>query len=664
MPNNKARSSRQTDTIDREPRELRQKNNKGKTLKRQMTAGIAGMLAYLLLAALSSPALAAEVTLDAPKVLLTNVGFDVSVDGLESGIPAELRINDKVVASGTGPTLTATAAKVPKRGTSTLEIRQNGATVLQQQIPTVPAAVSLLPPLIAILLAFLVRSVIPALFVGLVVGAWAINGMTWYGAFTGFFETVTIYIVDTAINPDHMAIMVFTFLIGGMVGVISRNGGMVGIVDRIMPFASSPRRGQGVVAVLGLSIFFDDYANTMIVGNATRPMSDKLHISREKLAYLVDSTAAPVSTIAVITTWIGFQVGLIDTAVQGIEGIDKTPYVLFLNSIPYSFYPFLAIFFVFLVVYSGKDWGAMYTAEIRARHSGEVVRKSAAVSTDKSGDEFYHKDSIPCRAINAVLPILTMVLTVIIGLFISGEGETVTDIIGSANAYSVLIWASLLGCFVAASLSLGQRLLTLNETIDAWLAGARFMLTGLTLLVMAWAIADVADVLQTAPYLISVLGDSLSPYTLPAIVFMLAAATAFASGSSWGVMAILMPLVIPLCWAVLLANGVADAEHMHILYSCIACVMTGAVWADHCSPISDTTVLSSLATGCDHMDHVRTQLPYALLGGTVAVLLGVLPAGFGLPWYLLLPTGAIALVVVHRFLGKPVESAKVSHESA
>jgi Na+/H+ antiporter NhaC len=600
---------------------------------------------------------AADVTFDAPKVLLTNVGFDVTFDAPDSDHSVELLVNGKRVAFGTGGKLTARDVEVTQAGTAIFEVVHDGKSVFQKEIPVIPAAVSVLPPLVAILLAFLLRSVIPALFVGLVVGAWAINGLTWSGLFRGFFDTGTIYILETAIKPDHMAIMVFTFLIGGMVGVISRNGGMVGIVDRVMPFASNPRRGQGVVATLGLAIFFDDYANTMIVGNATRPMSDRLHISREKLAYLVDSTAAPVSTIAVITTWIGFQVGLIDSAVQGLEGIDKTPYVLFLNSIPYSFYPFLAIFFVFLVIYTGKDFGPMYTAEIRARHSGEVVRKSAAVSTDKSGDDFYHKDSIPCRARNAVLPILTMILTVVIGLFISGEGESITDIIGSADAYSVLIWASLLGCLMATSLSLGQGLLTLDETVDAWLAGARFMMTGLVLLIMAWAIADVAGILQTAPYLISVLGDSLSPYTLPAIVYLLAAATAFASGSSWGVMAILMPLVIPLCWAVLQANGIADADHMHILYSCIACVLTGAVWADHCSPISDTTVLSSLATGCDHMDHVRTQLPYAMMGGVVAVLVGVLPAGFGMPWYLLLPTAVVVLIVAHRFLGKPVGPA-------
>lgn len=603
----------------------------------------------------SSPAHAGEVTIDAPQILLTKVGFDVRVEGLDENAIAELRINDMLVASSAGLSLIAADIELDDTGDVEFEVKQAGRVVATQSITAISGWVSLLPPLFAILLAFILRSVIPALFVGLLVGAWAVNGLTWSGALTGFFETVTIYIVDTAVNKDHMAIMTFTFLIGGMVGVISRNGGMVGIVQRIMPFASSPRRGQGVVALLGLGIFFDDYANTMIVGNATRPMSDKLRISREKLAYLVDSTAAPVSTIAVITTWIGFQVGLIDSAIENLEGIDATPYVLFLNSIPYSFYPFLAIFFVFVVVVTRKDFGAMHKAELRARTSGEVSASAIATSTDKSSDEFYEKDGIPCRAINAVLPIVTMILTVVFGLFISGEGDTITDIIGSANAYNVLIWASLLGCFMAAALSLGQKILTLNETVESWLAGARFMMTGLVLLVMAWAVADVAAVLQTAPYLISILGDSLSPYTLPAVIFLLAGATAFASGSSWGVMAILMPLVIPLCWAVLQSHGIADADHMHILYSSIACVLTGAVWADHCSPISDTTVLSSLATGCDHMDHVRTQLPYAFLGGVVAVLVGVLPAGFGLPWFLLLPAAAATLFIVHRFLAKPTE---------
>ncbi|MEO1244833.1 MAG: Na+/H+ antiporter NhaC family protein [Pseudomonadota bacterium] len=614
------------------------------------------LLAVFVLLTANSPATGAEeLTLETPEILLSGVGFEVTVGGLDGAGHVELRIDDQLVATSPGPTVAATDLQVVHTGSATIAVFADGELAAERELDVIPGWVSLFPPLFAILLAFLVRAVIPALFAGILVGAWAINGMTLPGFVEGFFETVTIYIINAATDPDHMAIMVFTLMIGGMVGIISRNGGMLGAVNKIIPLASTPKRAQGVVAALGLGIFFDDYANTMIVGNATRPMTDTLRISREKLAYIVDSTAAPVATVAIITTWIGFQLGLIDTAIADIPAIEQSAYALFLNSILYSFYPFLAIFFVFLVIYTGKDFGPMYTAERRARETGAVRRTTAAKPNSNTADDFAQKADIPCRAVNAVVPILTMIGTVVAGLFVSGEGETLTDIIGSADAYKVLIWASLLACFVAAALTLGQKLMSLEETVEAFVTGARFMLTGLILLVMAWAIADVASVLQAAPYLISILGDALSPYMLPTVVFLLAAGTAFATGTSWGVMAILMPLVIPLCWAVLQANGMAEPEHMHILYSCIACVLTGAVWADHCSPISDTTVLSSLATDCNHMDHVSTQIPYALIGGVVAIFVGVLPAGYGIPWFLLLPSALVVLVVIHRFLGKPTE---------
>jgi Na+/H+ antiporter NhaC len=434
---------------------------------------------------------------------------------------------------------------------------------------------------------------------------------------------------------------------------------MVGIVNLVLPIARTPRRGQTVIALLGLGIFFDDYANTMIVGNATRPVSDNLKISREKLAYLVDSTAAPVATIAVITTWIGFQVSLIEEAITHLDGIEQSAYSLFLQSIPFSFYPFLALFFVFLIVLSGRDFGPMYKAEQRARNTGAVMRAHSNQSSDRQMDDFQEKAAIPCRAMNALVPIGSLVIGVIGGMYISGEGDSLQDIIGSANAYLVLIWASLLACLAAFVMTLSQRLLTLNETVEAWVIGARFMLTGLVLLVMAWAVADVTNILQTASYLISLLGDTLTPQLLPTAIFLLAAVAGFASGSSWGVMAILMPLVIPLCWAVLEINGMANAEHLHILYSSIACVLCGAVWADHCSPLSDTTVLSSLATGCDHMDHVTTQLPYAALTGVVAILIGTLPSGYGAPWWLMLLIASLALFAVHQMLAKPTVDPSV-----
>lgn len=610
----------------------------------------------LLAFALLGSAHAGETTLETPTILLTDVGFAVNAYGFADGIPLTLEVDGIAVARSGGLAIAASDVRVAAAGTAQIAVVSNGVTLAEKTLRVVPGWVSLFPPLFAIFLAFLTRSVIPSLFAGLLVGAIAINGMSASGFVAGFFDTVTVYIMNAATDRDHMSIMVFTLMIGGMVGIISRNGGMVGAVNKVIPLASTPKRAQGIVGLLGVSIFFDDYANTMIVGNATRPMTDSLRISREKLAYLVDSTAAPVSTIAIITTWIGFQLGLIDTAIAEIPEITASAYVLFLNSILYSFYPFLAIFFVFMVVLTGKDFGPMLKAERRARETGAVRRADAEEVNDKPSEEFEEKAGIPCRAVNAVVPILTMIATVIAGLFVSGDGDTLTEVIGSADPYIVLIWGSLLACFVAAIMTISQRLLSLNETVEAFVTGARFMLTGLILLVMAWAIADVASTLQAAPYLISILGDTLSPHMLPAIVFLLAAATAFATGTSWGVMAILMPLVIPLCWAVLVSNGMADAEHMHILYSCIACVLTGAVWADHCSPISDTTVLSSLATGCDHMDHVTTQIPYALTGGIVAVLVGVLPAGYGIPWFLLLPSGFVVLIAVHRLLAKPVEA--------
>jgi Na+/H+ antiporter NhaC len=598
---------------------------------------------------------ASGIAIDSPRVMLSGIEASFSVHGLD-GQAVTLKHNGKLIAeSQLGEALENVTVLQPNTGTAVITVISNGKVLAESSVNVIPAWMSVVPPLFAILLSFVLRSVIPSLFGGLIVGAWAINGMTWQGAIVGVFDTMTIYVLDAMIDPDHGAIILFSLLIGGMVGIVSRNGGMVGIVNRVIPIARTPKRGQVVIAALGLGIFFDDYANTMIVGNATRPVSDHLRISREKLAYLVDSTAAPVATIAVITTWIGFQVGLIEEAISGIDGINQTAYSLFLQSIPYSFYPFLAIFFVFLVVFSGKDFGPMYHAEIRARTTGAVTATEASKSNDNQMDAFESKEDIPCRAMNAMIPIACLVLGVIGGMYISGEGDSLQEIIGSANAYVVLIWASLLSCIAAFILTLSQGLLSLDETIDAWVIGARFMLTGIVLLVLAWAIAGVASVLQTAPYLISVLGDTLSPYLLPCIIFLLAAGAGFASGSSWGVMAILMPLVIPLCWAVLEANNIADAQHMHILYSSIACVLTGAVWADHCSPISDTTVLSSLATGCNHMDHVATQLPYALLGGTVAMLVCTVPAGYGLPWWLLIPSAVVVLFTVHRFLGKPTD---------
>jgi len=515
--------------------------------------------------------------------------------------------------------------------------------------------VSILPPLIAIGLALVLRQVIPALFAGIWIGAWALAGFSAPGAFEALMTTADTFILDAIAEPDHASVMLFTLFVGGMVGVISRNGGMLGIVDRIIGFASTVGRAMAATVAMGLAIFFDDYANTLVVGNTMRPITDRLKISREKLAYLVDSTAAPVATIALVTTWVGYEVGLIRDAISGIPGLELNAYMVFLNSIAYSFYPLLALTMVFAVVAFGRDFGPMHAAEMRARHDGRVAPPTS-VSNQTADDmaDVQPSEGVTCRARNALLPILTMVTGVVAGMFVTGEGETLRDIIGSADPYKSLIWGSLLGSLLAVALSVGQRCLSLGESVAAWFSGARTMLYAIFILVLAWGLSGVTDVLGTADYLVSLVGDHLNPGLLPMLVFIVAAATAFSTGSSWGTMGILLPLMVPLAWALMAAAGMNGAEHLSILYATVAAVMGGAVWGDHCSPISDTTILSSMASQCDHIEHVRTQLPYALSAGVIAILAGALPAGFGVPWWVCLPVGVLAVVGLVRAVGRKV----------
>ncbi|MEM1055038.1 MAG: Na+/H+ antiporter NhaC family protein [Bacteroidota bacterium] len=525
---------------------------------------------------------------------------------------------------------------------------------------------SILPALIAIGAALAFRQVVAALFLGVLVGAVTVAG----DPVTGLFDTIDTYILTalagevdgTDHDTGHAAIILFTLMIGGMVGIIQRNGGTRAIVNSVTRWARSAGRGQLATAFLGTAVFFDDYANTLIVGGTMRPITDTLRISREKLAYIVDSTAAPIASLALVTTWIGYEVGLIGTAVADLDGYSEGAYSIFLNSIPYSFYPLLALLLVYVVASSRRDFGPMLKAERRARQTGQLTRPgSDASAAEAEGELLQPPEDKPARLINAVLPIVTLVVAVLVGLWITGAesirsegGElTIRDVIGAADSYKAMMWASILGVIVAVGLSVGQRILTLTEVMDAWFVGMRSMLLALVILVLAWALANVNDALGTAPFLVDLLSGSLAPWMVPALVFILAAFVAFATGSSWSTMGILMPLVIPLVWGVLVAEG--QAQDLHILYSTVACVLAGSVWGDHCSPISDTTILSSLASQCDHVDHVRTQLPYALTVGLVAILLGTIPTALGAPWWVMLPLAAATLLGIFFFLSQPVE---------
>ena len=605
-----------------------------------------------------SPAYSAE--LDAPRVMLKNIGYDMRLDGdsLDHGIHLEgirLVVDDQVIPLVKTDDQLIFPNVRASQSPQLLQVMAEDTVIGEAEVQVIPAWFSILPPLTAILVALLIRSVLPALVLGLWLGAWALNGLTVSGFFAGFLDGFDIYLTNAVADRDHVSIMLFTFMIAGMVGIISRNGGMRGIVELIIRGANTPKRGQVSVWTLGLLIFFDDYSNTLVVGNTSRSVTDRLKISREKLAYIVDSTAAPVATVALVTTWIGYQVGLIGDAMTRIPDLDLSPYGVFLNSILYSFYPFLAIFFVILVITTGRDFGPMLKAERRARETGQVVPDSSSTLGADDEAALAMKEGLPPRAMNAIVPVVAMTLAIMGGLYVTGEGETVSDIVGSANSYQALMWASIISVLVAVVMTLSQRLLSLDEVVDAWVSGARFTFLAMIILVLSWAMAEISSELHTADFLIASLGDRLPMGVLPTMVFVLAAFTAFSTGSSWGAMGILLPLVLPLSWAVLGARDSADPEHLYILYASVSCVLAGAVWGDHCSPISDTTVMSSLSAGCDHIEHVRTQMPYALLVGVASIVLGTLPVSFGMPWWLGFLLGAGLLVLTLRWLGQIVD---------
>lgn len=522
---------------------------------------------------------------------------------------------------------------------------------------------SLLPPLLAIGLALVTRQILPALFVGIWLGAWLVQGLTAPAIATSLLDSAGVYVVDAIAEPDHVMIITFTLMIGGLVGILRKNGGTDGIVQIVTMWASTPRRGQVATSTLGVAVFFDDYANTLVVGNTMRPITDRLRVSREKLAYLVDSTAAPIATLALLSTWIGFQVVLIDDAIADTD-LTVNGFAVFVESLKYAFYPLLAIGLVFAVSLTGRDFGPMLHAERRARTTGEVSRKDAAVGLRPVEDELTPPDAAPRRLLNAVVPIVVLVAVTIGGLFATGEGNSPIEIVGDADPFSSLLWGALLAIIVAAVMSVGQGILTLDEVIMAWFAGVKSVLYVIIILTLAWALSQLTSELGTAEFVAGALGDTMPLFLLPAVLFVIAAAISFSTGTSWGTMGILTPLAVPVAWAVLDAQGLAAAEGHPILFASVSTILAGAVWGDHCSPISDTTVISSLASQCDVIDHVRTQLPYALFAGGVALVFGLLPVGLGLPWWAALLLSAIVVVAGLIVVGRRSDVARPEPSAA
>jgi len=484
-----------------------------------------------------------------------------------------------------------------------------------------------------------------------------------YDIVGGILRVVDYFIVKALSETSHVQIIVFSMLFGGMVGVISRNGGTAGIANVITRFARTARGGQLSTWLMAFVMFFDDYANVLVRGNMMRPVTDRLRISREKLSFIVDAGAATVASIFIISTWIGYEVGLIE---QGLKIINSTEdaYSVFLQTIPYRFYPIFTLILVFLIGYLGRDFGPMLNAERRTRTTGKVLRDGAQPVTDLTETTYSFDTNKPARWYNGFIPILTVLLVGLYGLYSTGvtalqkagsSSFSISEIISNSNSYASLLWASLCGCLAAIVLSVGQRILTVVQAVDAWFTGLKAMLLAMLILALAWSIGSVTEEVHTADFLVQVLRGTIAPHWLPVLTFLIAALISFATGTSWGTMAIMMPLVIPLAHTLCLDAGLQSSELEIILHGAISSVLAGAVFGDHCSPISDTTILSSMASACDHIDHVRTQLPYALLVAVVGMLAGDIPTAYGVSPWISIALGTVIMVAVLFIVGKNVD---------
>ena len=519
-----------------------------------------------------------------------------------------------------------------------------------------PGWVTLLPPLVAIVLAFLTRQVLVALFCGVWVGAtfaYSLNPLA------SFLHSIDNYIVGALANTDHATVILFSFALAGTIGVITHTGGIQGIVQLVSRWAKGPRSGQVATWFLGLFIFFDDYANSLIIGNTMRPFTDKVRVSREKLAFIVDSTAAPVATIGVISTWTAFQIGLVS---QEKELSDKIgdPYIFFLESIPYSFYSILTLFLVLICGLMLKDFGPMREAEERCRRTGKVLRDGAKPLFDETMAQLGASDDLKPRWLNAVLPIFCVIAFTIIGLYATGVealGEEATgaglgDIIRKGNSFNALLWGTMGASVVAMLMALSQKF-PLDETISSWISGARSIVLALITLLLAWSIGAVCKDINTGYYVASISSGILSPHILPLVAFISAAIIAVATGTSYGTMGLMVPIFLGQLMFPLAETAELDPETTrHLALALLAAILGGSVFGDHCSPISDTTVLSSMASGSDHIDHVKTQFPYALLSAGICVPIYLLVGYLDISPLLALPIGLVAVLISFRALSR------------
>ena len=474
-------------------------------------------------------------------------------------------------------------------------------------------ALSLLPPLLAIFLAMITRRAILSLFLGI----W--SGAVIYTGSHGVVTTLTWVSESIGASLFNAKILMIVMFLGAGVAMIWRLGGALAIANAATSRLDSQRKVGVATWIFGMLWFFGDYSNTAIVGTTMRDMADEMRMSREKLSYIIDSTAAPVATFG-ISSWVVYQLSMIEQGYQsaGIAAEAPGAFSVFLQSIPFNMYCIFAVAMVGIIVLSKRDFGEMLDAEHRSWKDGKVLRDDAnpmQSAEDSLGDVVTDAPSLRFF----LIPVGSLITVVFVGSAYTGvtgagAGASLIDIVGNAAFVDALLWGSFTMMSMGLITGTVGGLMDLEEAMETIIDGFGMMLTAASILIMAWTIGGVTTTLKTGIYVTNVAEAFISPTLLPIVILIAAAIIAFSTGTSWGTMAIVTPIAIPLAWNI----GNSTPE---LLPVAVGTVFSGAIFGDHCSPISDTTILSSTFTGADHIDHVRTQIYYAMTVIVVAIVM-------------------------------------------
>ncbi len=455
----------------------------------------------------------------------------------------------------------------------------------------------LLPPLVAIGLALWTRQVFLSLVAGLWVGTTILAGGNPLGGLAQMAEVMVAVFAE----PSNTKILLFSLLVGGLIALVQVSGGVAAFV-RIVQRAglAKTRRGVELLAwVTGLLIFVESSITSLVVGTLSRPFFDRLKLPREKLAYYCDATSAPVCMAIPLNGWGAFVLGLLL-----VQGYQTTAVNTLVAALAYNFFSLLAILFALLLALTGWSFGPMRRAEHRAATTGQLIRPdSVPMIADEVAGLAPIRPGLG-RVYDFLIPIFVMIGMIFVSLYVTGEGNLMQ---GSGS--TAVLWAVGIAVIVAMVIYMiprqGEMLLTPAKSTDYVIKGASGLVGVVALLVLAFALGKVSRDLEMGPYIVSVLGEDIWTWWLPALVFAIGCMVSFTLGSSWTTFAILIPLALPL------AAGLGLSEPLML-----GAILSGGVYGDHASPLSDTSIISSMASACDHVDHVNTQLPYtALIAG-------------------------------------------------